>query len=109
MAAVMSHELAHIIAKHHIETYSTYKLRRLRNYDALCAELHTPPRHIENTRIHEYEADELGLTLMAQAGYDPFGQIYSLKNVEWREKQEEERRGRYIDWGNATHPPVCAN
>jgi predicted Zn-dependent protease len=84
LAAVLSHEIAHVVADHGAERISNGALAGIREAlsrgsvtedrrqwrDAYgiavpSGELH--PFHHE----HETEADSIGLTLMARAGYDP--------------------------------------
>ena len=90
LAVIIGHEVAHIIARHAQERASQQMLAELGG-QALGAGLSlgkaTPATMrmaaaaygfgslfgviLPYSRVHEYEADRLGMTLMAMAGYDP--------------------------------------
>ncbi len=88
LAVVMGHEVAHAIAKHGNERLSQELLAQL-GAAGLSAALSTQPGPTSDifmaaygvganvgvllpySRIHESEADRIGLSLMARAGYDP--------------------------------------
>ena len=86
LAALMSHQIAHDIARHRTERLTTIMgsegqptaipvgLSNARNKDALLAALGmgTAGDWIGPFNPnHEFEADELGIMLMVKAGYDP--------------------------------------
>jgi predicted Zn-dependent protease len=88
LAVVMGHEIAHAIAKHGNERMSQGLLVQLGGI-GLAAALGSNPSATSNifmaaygagaqlgvllpySRVHESEADRIGLVLMAKAGYDP--------------------------------------
>jgi predicted Zn-dependent protease len=88
IAVVMSHEIAHAIAQHGNERMSQALVVNLGGV-ALSEALTTQPQMTQDlamaafgigsqvgimlpySRLHESEADELGLYFMAMAGYDP--------------------------------------
>jgi predicted Zn-dependent protease len=88
VAVVMGHEVAHAVAKHGGERMSQGLLVQLGGV-ALAVAMSSKPAETQNlfmsayglgatvglvlpfSRQHEYEADRIGLTLMARAGYDP--------------------------------------
>lgn len=88
VAVVMGHEVAHAVARHGAERLSQTLLVQMGGV-ALEAALQKHPEKTQNmwmsafglgasvgmllpfSRTHESEADELGLTFMAMAGYDP--------------------------------------
>lgn len=88
VAVVMSHEIAHAIAQHGNERMSQALLVNMGG-TALSVALSNEPAMTQNlamaafglgsqvgvmlpySRLHESEADELGLYFMAMAGYDP--------------------------------------
>lgn len=88
VATVMGHEIAHVIAGHGSERMSQMLLTQLGGV-ALSAALRDQPEATQNlfmasyglgaqigvllpySRLHEREADHLGLIFMAMAGYDP--------------------------------------
>lgn len=83
LAVVMSHEIAHVIAKHGAEQMSQDLLLQaggtvIQKYGASNAFLQafsigsTYGIKLPYSRTHEYEADHLGLIFMAMAGYDPY-------------------------------------
>ena len=88
LATVMSHEIAHAVARHSSERMSEQLLSQGFGA-ALSVALSQKPKETQQlamaafglgsqvgyllpfSRTHEYEADELGLYFMAMAGYDP--------------------------------------
>lgn len=88
LAVVVGHEVAHAVANHGGERMSQTLLVQLGGV-ALAVALAEKPRETQNlylaafgagatvgillpfSRSHEAEADRIGLTLMAKAGYDP--------------------------------------
>ena len=88
LAVVMGHEVAHAIARHGSERMSQSLLVSMGGV-ALAVALREKPSTTQNlfmaafglganvgillpySRVHEYEADRIGLTLTARAGYDP--------------------------------------
>lgn len=86
LAAVMGHELAHVIAKHSAERLSTAQLTALGVTAAGVALSHNDNQRaimaavgigaqvgimLPFSRVHETEADQMGQELMARAGFDP--------------------------------------
>jgi predicted Zn-dependent protease len=88
LAVVLGHEVAHAIAEHGNERMSEALLAQLGGV-ALAVALEEEPEETQQlfmlaygvtanlaallpySRLHENEADRIGLTLMAMAGYDP--------------------------------------
>ena len=88
LATVMSHEIAHAVARHGGERMSEQLVAQGAGA-ALSVALSQKPKETQQlalaafglgtqvgyllpfSRTHEYEADELGLCFMAMAGYDP--------------------------------------
>lgn len=88
IAVVMGHEIAHAVARHGNERMSQ-QLMAVAGGMALSEFLKTKPKETQNiflsvysvsaqvgvilpySRVHEYEADRLGLIFMAMAGYNP--------------------------------------
>ena len=88
VAVVMGHEVAHAIAKHGQERMNQGMLQNFGTI-GLAVALQNQPEETQGialtafavgssvlgilpfSRLHESEADELGLTFMAMAGYDP--------------------------------------
>lgn len=92
LAVVMGHEIAHAVAKHGQERMSQQMLAQLGGL-ALNEALQQKPEQtraiwlgvfgagvqvgalLPYSRLHESEADHLGLIFMAMAGYDPNGAV----------------------------------
>ncbi len=88
VAVVMGHEVAHAIARHGNERMSQELIAQMGGI-ALATALEEKPEETKQlfmaaygvgatvgvllpySRIHEYEADHIGLVIMAMAGYDP--------------------------------------
>jgi predicted Zn-dependent protease len=88
LAAVLGHEVAHAVARHGAERLSHELLRQAGGQVLAATISHTDPRAqqlatlaygvstqigaiLPYSRLHESEADYLGLLFMARAGYDP--------------------------------------
>ena len=92
IAVVMGHEIAHAVARHGNERMSQMLAAQLGGV-ALSAALSEEPEQTQNlimraygvgaqvgvmlpfSRLHESEADQMGLTFMAMAGYDPHAAV----------------------------------
>jgi predicted Zn-dependent protease len=109
LAVVMSHEVAHALARHGGERMSqSAAVDSLRQVVAMAASKQTELKQqifmqayglstqygvlLPYSRQHELEADQIGLMLMAEAGYDPteaprfwerFGQVGGGQGVEF--------------------------
>ncbi|WP_294345935.1 M48 family metallopeptidase [Prosthecochloris sp.] len=88
LAVVMAHEIAHAVAKHGNERMSQILLTQMGGM-ALSSALQSSPKKTRSlwltafgvgsqvalvlpySRLHEYEADKIGLIFMALAGYNP--------------------------------------
>jgi predicted Zn-dependent protease len=71
---VLSHEVAHALARHGAERLSEQKLVSVGLTAAAVALVAAGGRHspgVPLSRLQESEADHIGLVLMAMAGYDP--------------------------------------
>ncbi|PJJ60877.1 M48 family metallopeptidase [Hymenobacter chitinivorans] len=103
LAVVMSHEIAHAVAKHGSERMSQGLLQSYGG-QALSAALATKPEGTQQLalqafgvgssvgllkygRNQESEADHLGLIFMAMAGYNPDGAITFWQRMDARENQ----------------------
>ena len=92
LAVVLGHEVAHAIARHGNERMSQSLLASMGGMALAIALKEKPERTrrlymaafgvgasvgflLPYSRVHESEADRIGLTLMARAGYDPRGAI----------------------------------
>lgn len=98
LATVMSHEIAHAVARHGGERMSEQLVAQGTGL-ALSVALSQKPKETQElamaafgvgsqvvyllpfSRTHEYEADELGLYFMAMAGYDPGQSVDFWKNM----------------------------
>lgn len=99
LAVVMGHEIAHAIAEHGAERMSQELMRELGGV-ALTVALQEKPAETQAlwltaygvgtqvgailpySRLHESEADHLGLIFMAMAGYDPKEAVEFWKRME---------------------------
>ena len=92
LAAVLAHEIGHAIARHGAERMSQGMLTQLGAaalgaatspaYAQLAAQAATLGIILPYSRTQESEADEIGLMLMAKAGYDPREAIKLWQNFE---------------------------
>ncbi len=115
LAVVIGHEVAHAIARHGNERMSQGLIASMGGI-ALSVALSEKPSRTRNlfmtaygvgsslavllpySRLHEYEADRIGLTLMAMAGYDPRKAVSFWNRMEGQ--KEKDRPPEYL----STHP-----
>lgn len=115
LAVVMGHEIAHAIAEHGNERMSQGMLTQLGGM-ALSKALESKPQETQAlwmtafgvgtqlgvmlpySRLHESEADRLGIIFMAMAGYDP------NKSVEFWERMAANKGGAAPPEFLSTHP-----
>ncbi|MBP9855542.1 MAG: M48 family metallopeptidase [Candidatus Omnitrophica bacterium] len=115
LATVMGHEIAHAIAKHGDERMSQGLLAEFGNA-ALSSALQNSPDDtralwmgvfgagaqygilLPFSRVHETEADRLGLIFMAMAGFDP------SHAVSFWERMSELKKGKSIPEFLSSHP-----
>ena len=115
LAVVLSHEIAHAIARHGDERMSHGLLAEMGGF-ALSAALEKKPEKTRTlwmtafgvgaglgvilpySRLHESEADHLGLIFMAMAGYDP------NRAVAFWERMAQQKEGARLPEFLSTHP-----
>ena len=82
VAAVMAHEIAHVTARHALRRAEIEKRSDVISKAALVIENRDKSRTFQSyaqlslasfSRQQEYEADEIGVHVIARAGYDPYG------------------------------------
>ncbi|KAG0697831.1 peptidase family M48-domain-containing protein [Suillus ampliporus] len=80
LAAVLGHEIAHVVARHASERYSSSKvflgiaflLQTVLGFDfGITSLISTLLLELPNSRTQEYEADAIGMQLTAKACFDP--------------------------------------
>ncbi len=115
LATVISHEVGHVIARHGAERMSTLLLIELGEAGLAAAlKKHSPTVAkafliayglgaelgilLPYSRLQEYEADHIGLILMAKAGYDPKAAI-----AFWERMLKRKKKG-HIPEFLSTHP-----
>ena len=94
LAAVMAHEVGHAIARHGSERITTQMVLQAglgaisagtengNQYAQLAAQAATLGLVLPFTRNQEAEADEIGVILMAQAGFDPRQAVELWRNFD---------------------------
>ncbi len=114
LAVVMSHEIAHAVARHGNERMSQ-QLAIVLGGASLSVALSQKPEQTQNifltsygvgsvlgtlaySRLHEYEADKLGMVFMALAGYDP------SKAMDFWERMSKVSTGAQLPQFLSTHP-----
>jgi predicted Zn-dependent protease len=115
LAVVMGHEIAHAVAQHGNERMSQMLVAQLGGM-ALSKALEEKPEQTQQlwmaafglgaqfgfllrySRLHESEADHLGLIFMSMAGYDPKGA------VEFWQRMSEKKGGQAPPEFLSTHP-----
>ncbi len=115
LAVVMGHEIAHAVANHGNERMSQGLVLQMGGA-ALATALKNRPQQTQNlflsayglgsqvgvllpySRMHESEADRLGLIFMAMAGYDPHAA------VEFWQRMADQKKGAAVPEMLSTHP-----
>jgi predicted Zn-dependent protease len=114
LAVVMSHEIAHAVARHGNERMSQQLAIALGGV-SLSVAMQNKPKETQNiflavygiggtlgslaySRQHEYEADKLGMVFMALAGYDP------AKAIDFWERMSALSSGSSTPQFLSTHP-----
>jgi predicted Zn-dependent protease len=93
LAAMVAHEVAHVIARHGVERMSQEMLTHFAAaalgigtssaaYAQLGEQAMTLSTTLPYSRVQEAEADHIGVFYMAEAGYDPRDAIALWRNVE---------------------------
>ncbi|PKM23116.1 MAG: peptidase M48 [Gammaproteobacteria bacterium HGW-Gammaproteobacteria-14] len=105
LAGVLAHEIAHVIASHHLDAIRKEARLSLAGMAAGAAlrEKGQDPEQLKALaggarliysrgleRSDEYEADRLGVVLAAKAGYDPYGLVSVLQALERMNPQASE-------------------
>ena len=116
LATVMGHEIAHALARHGNERMSQAMIVDMGG-QALSAAMQNQPARTSQifrqsygalsrvgvlmpySRLHETEADRIGLVLMARAGYDPRAAVEFWSRME----AEADSESRPLQW-LSTHP-----
>lgn len=109
LAAVLAHEIGHVVARHVPESYSSSKVflglallleATLLDF-GISRMLITYVLQLPNSRTHEKEADVIGLRMMSKACYDPRAAPQMFQRLGEYEKQAN--TGMNIEFLN-THP-----
>ena len=117
VAAVMAHEIAHITARHALQRAELEKRSDVISKAAMVIDNRDKSRTFQSyaqltlasfSRQQEYEADEIGVRVIAKAGYDPYGASRFLealgRSSELRQSLLGRRSGADKPDINATHP-----
>ena len=90
IAAVMAHEMAHVTARHAFQRAELEKRSDVISKAAMVIENRDKSRTFQSyaqsslatfSRQQEYEADEIGVRVMAKAGFDPYGASRFLSSL----------------------------
>lgn len=114
LATVLSHEIAHAVARHGNERMSQQlslqlggialdvamqeKTKETRDIFNLCYGIGGNLGLLAYSRKHEYEADKIGMVFMALAGYDP------SEAISFWEKMAAKNHGASVPQFLSTHP-----
>lgn len=117
LASVMGHEVGHVAARHSSQRSSRNTIGQLlalglglltgsgdiANLAGQAAQLYT----LRYSRQQEYQADELGITYLTRAGYDPFAAADMLSSLAAQTSLDARASGRNArslpEWAS-THP-----
>ena len=110
LAAVLGHEMGHVERRHVVSLSQTVKVLEVvlqaagifvpsvGRFGNLAGNLLLT----KISRVDELQADQYGLMLMSQAGYDPDGMVAFLKRLETIHPEHRSLFGRYFE----THPAL---
>jgi predicted Zn-dependent protease len=116
IAAVMAHEIGHVVAQHAVQRDEVAKdnifISRVAeamqgSAQKARAQTHGLINIAQFSRQQEFEADEFGIRLIAHAGYDPMGAIRVLNSLARYAAWRQLRAGRHIQAHNdllSSHP-----
>lgn len=125
LAAVFSHEIAHVLAQHPAPKASSSLVAFIAGIPALSfvvgamfsfelAVLAAPPVVVGSmimlalNRGREAEADEMGMLLLTEAGFDPAAIVSSWRKITTLEEKIRKARGvKQEAVYKSTHPHVC--
>jgi len=92
LAAVLAHEMAHVIQRHHVRTLKknaasglATSLASANSPSMMTREAANGLRDIWNSGLdkdYEYEADLMGMVIATRAGYDPYGMVAVLQMLD---------------------------
>jgi beta-barrel assembly-enhancing protease len=108
LAAVIGHEIGHTAGRHAVKQAQKSMMGGvlvavlLKGGAANAANLFTNLALLGYSRKDEYEADRLGVSLTAKAGYDPQGMVRFFTLLQEKEKHEPSKLETYF----RTHPPT---
>ena len=114
LAGVMTHEIAHVAARHGTEQYSKAELFNFASIPLIfiggpigygvrqAAGLLLPLQFLQFSRLAEKEADFLGLQYLFKTGYDPTSFISFFERAQAQEKKKPGRLAKAF----STHPPT---
>jgi len=121
LAGVMAHEIAHVTQRHVARAIEASKGMSLLGIAALLGAIAVASsgastdtmqaaifgsqaliqqQQINFTRANEYEADRVGIQILADAGYDPEGMVSFFEKMQRESRYAESRRYEFL----STHP-----
>jgi predicted Zn-dependent protease len=119
LAAVLAHEMAHVLQRHLARTFETNSKMSLSTLGAIIAALvlgsHNPQasqaviassvagnaqQQLTFSRSHEQEADRVGLELLASAGYDPRMMVSFFEVLQQQQRAQNNMAPEFLQ----THP-----
>ncbi len=113
LAGVLAHEIAHVLAKHHLAAVTSQERFKLVTDIAVAATDTQGPigdalagvtREVYSKGLEqgdEYEADRMGVVIAARAGYDAYGLMHALMTLN-AIGDNQEVMGFFV----STHPPT---
>ena len=114
LAGVLAHEIAHVVAKHHLTamvdkermSFALELGKRAADQDGLLVDAVVgAARNLYASgldKADEYEADEIGAVLAERAGYDRYGLHHALMTLEAVESDPD-----LMALFKGTHPPIA--
>ena len=116
LAAVLAHEVAHVIQKHHIKAMSSLNTSGISGVVKLAGQTQAGKDNRMTTQMvgqvkdmylrgldkdDEFEADRMGVIIASRAGYDPFALIAVLQTLDSIHPEHDSLSLLY-----KTHPPA---
>jgi predicted Zn-dependent protease len=116
LAAVLAHEISHVVRKHHLQALQKSMQRDFWSKLAVMSVADDEDRaHLDKLvnagvqlyavgldRVYEYDADQDGVVLAARAGYDPYAMLDVLTTIDSINPESSE-----LTVMLNTHPPTA--
>jgi predicted Zn-dependent protease len=115
LAGVLAHEMAHVLARHHVNALverervglaAELGMRAMDQQGLLIDALIGASKELYASGLShadEHEADRMGVVIAERAGYDPYGLVHALKTLQAVGRDDDA----LLAFFSSTHPPLA--